>query len=738
LAPSADEGFTRIGWKTADTLYIIKDDRGIAEALAAQFAAIGVNNELTDQLPDIALHVIYTASFSDANQVDQDTQIGSNKMAFETARTLGKSLSAQPGTFILAFDSGLGEHIPGRAWGAGISALAKTAAIEWPQADVRSIDIATPGLSVNEIANRLFKAITAGGDLTEMVIDAHNRHLGFVTDINEITEHTKPFNEGDTLIVSGGAKGVTAACLIALASRVKLNFGILGRSVFAEEPAYLATSVSEAELRKAIIDEYVGHGKKILPVEMNRIVSGILGQREIKETIAQLESKGSNITYIPVDVSNRDEVISATNIIRSQFGPISGVIHAAGVLADKLIHEKTDEQFEKVFRTKITGFANLLDATANDPLTHICCFSSVAARMGNRGQVDYSMANEILNKVCREEQRTRGEHCIVKSINWGPWDGGMVSPQLKKHFEEMGVALIPLEDGARIFADEMEDASTTNVETVVGGLLSAWNATARAAGQIATIWVHQSNNPFLADHVVEGRVIVPIMMVTEWCLRLAKKVCPQLQITSIADMIVYKGIALENYTTEGDILTFHYTVACDAETAIFDVKIKGVEDRALYAAKINMAASHPVPVQQPAPSLNDWDWQRNDIYPAMLFHGEVFQVVDVLEGFAPGACVAKLTIAHELSGNPLSHMLLFDGGIQVARLAMAKETGNSSALPLGYGALMLYTEKVVDRMTCVLSLVTSGEKNAEWNVRFIDVDNQVIADLLSLKMFLYK
>lgn len=690
-------------------------------------------------MPETALHAICLTSFTSVNETDHKAMVELNTLAFITARTIGKKLSEQPGTFILAFDSGLGEHIPGRAWGAGISALAKTAAIEWPQADVRSIDIATPGSSTEEIADRLFNAITSGGDVTELVVDKHDRHFRFVTNVENVTDHSKPFKDGDTLVISGGAKGVTAACLIELASRVKLNFGILGRTVFSEEPAYLAEASSEAELRKAIINDHTQHGKKILPVDLNRIVWGILGQREIKDTIKQLETKGSNITYIPVDVANLEEVISATDLIRSQYGPISGLIHAAGVLADKLINEKTDEQFNKVFATKITGLANLLAATANDPLTHICCFSSVAARMGNRGQVDYSMANEILNKVCREEQRSRGEQCIVKSINWGPWDGGMVSPQLKKHFEEMGVALIPLEDGARIFADEMEDGSTINVETVVGGLLSAWNATGSTDEKKAAVWVHQSNNPFLADHVVEDRVIVPIMMVTEWCLRLAKKVLPaELKNISVANMAVYKGIVLENYTTTGDILTFNYTIARQQASAVMNIRITGTDERALYAAEISISEKPPVPVTQVLPLLEDWDWKQTDIYPAMLFHGEVFRVVDVLKGFAPGACRAKLLVAKELYGNPLSTMLLFDGGIQVAILAMAKQTGNSSALPLGYKSLTIFTDEITDTLTCELSLISSGEKNAEWNLRFIDADNRVIADLLGLKMFMYK
>jgi hypothetical protein len=111
---------------------------------------------------------------------------------------------------------------------------------------------------------------------------------------------------------------------------------------------------------------------------------------------------------------------------------------------------------------------SLLAATADDPLNVICLFSSVAARTGNAGQADYAMANEVLNRVAHELAHTR-PGCVVKSIGWGPWAGGMVTPVLKAKFDEMGVPLIPLENGARRFVDELQQADRSEVETVIGG-----------------------------------------------------------------------------------------------------------------------------------------------------------------------------------------------------------------------------------------------------------------------------
>ena len=57
------------------------------------------------------------------------------------------------------------------------------------------------------------------------------------------------------------------------------------------------------------------------------------------------------------------------------------------------------------------------------------------------------MANEVLNRVAQAEARQR-PGCVVKSIGWGPWAGGMVTPLLKAKFDELGVPLIPLAEGA--------------------------------------------------------------------------------------------------------------------------------------------------------------------------------------------------------------------------------------------------------------------------------------------------
>ena len=57
---------------------------------------------------------------------------------------------------------------------------------------------------------------------------------------------------------------------------------------------------------------------------------------------------------------------------------------------------------------------------------------------------------------------------IVKSFCWGPWAGGMVDSSLAGHFAARGISLIGLEDGARIFADQILQGDRSEVELLIG------------------------------------------------------------------------------------------------------------------------------------------------------------------------------------------------------------------------------------------------------------------------------
>ena len=148
----------------------------------------------------------------------------------------------------------------------------------------------------------------------------------------------------------------------------------------------------------------------------------MLAAREIRDTISAIEQAGARVRYHAVNVTNPAALGETLAEVRSGWGPITGIVHGAGVLADALIAVKTDDQFSRVFDPKVEGLRSLLAATADDPLAVLCAFSSVAAQFGNPGQCDYAMANEVLNQVLSAEQARR-TGCVVRAIGVGTLAG---------------------------------------------------------------------------------------------------------------------------------------------------------------------------------------------------------------------------------------------------------------------------------------------------------------------------
>ncbi len=476
-APKAEAPMTGL----ADgNVLVTNDDRGVAAALVESLQAHGFDAEVVDSVPAAgAKNVIFLGGLRKVASIDDAVAI--NREGFDAARAFAAGAN-DGGTFVTVSDLGgtfglgrsagsaLGENGHAiSAWSGGLSGLAKTAALEWPMATVRTLDVERGGRDAHTIAAALVSELTTGGADLEIGLGADGRRITLASARTAVEPGLVPIDRSDVVVVSGGGRGVTAATMIELASASNATFVLLGRSALAAEPVAAAGAIDDAALKRALLEDAKAAGVAITPAELSSNVSKILANREIEATVAAIQAAGGRATYRSVDITSNDAVANELNSIRSEFGRITGLVHGAGVLADKLIADKTDEQFDRVFDTKVTGLRVLLEATAADPLKLLCLFSSVAARTGNNGQSDYAMANEVLNKVAAAERRRRGDTCVVKSLGWGPWEGGMVSPGLKAHFLAMGIELIPLDAGAKMLVAEIASPQRDDVEIVLGG-----------------------------------------------------------------------------------------------------------------------------------------------------------------------------------------------------------------------------------------------------------------------------
>jgi len=357
------------------------------------------------------------------------------------------------------------------------------------------------------------------------------------------------------LAVSGGAKGITARCIERLAAHYGCRFILMGRSPLTDDPAWAANINAEADLKKAAMGALKDQGEKPTPMAVNKMTRGVLSSREIAGTLATIQANGGQAEYVSVDITDAAGVKAALDDAASRLGPITGVIHGAGNLADKLIENKTQKDFEMVYAAKVHGLENLLAAVPT--LEQLVLFSSVAGFFGNVGQADYAIANEVLNKAAHAYKRAHPATQVV-SINWGPWDAGMVSPELKSYFEENGIKVIPVEVGAHMLVEELEKVPGDDaVQIVVGSGISA--IATEPTGDLQTHRMTRNlrleANPFIQDHVVDGKGVLPMVSGMSWMCNAAEGLYPGYRAFGFEDYRVLKGIIFDetladSYTME--------------------------------------------------------------------------------------------------------------------------------------------------------------------------------------------
>ncbi|MDI4646343.1 SDR family oxidoreductase [Cohnella hashimotonis] len=733
---------------------IMDDGTGIASALAGRMQAAGAQARAVTAISAEADAVIWLDALKTISTDEEALSV--NRRAFEAAKMVAAKMAQQGGVFVTVQDTGgsfgLADAPASRSvWTAGLTGLVKTAAREWPKAAVKAIDLDRTGLTAETAADRIFRELAEGGPEVEVGLQRGGSRVTPVLELDPaLAARASGGNSGAeeraVLLVSGGARGVTAAAIAALARKERPRLILLGRTPLEEEPAVCRGIADDAGMKRALLEQAKAEGAVIGLAELGRRVQRIVMNREIAGNLQTLRELGAEVVYVPVDVQNAEALREALRPIRAKWGPVTGIVHGAGVLADKAIADKTIEQFDYVFDTKVGGLRTLLAVTENDPLTLICLFSSVSARSGNAGQADYAMANEVLNKCAQAEAIRRGPGCIVKSINWGPWDGGMVSPLLKKHFEQRGVNLIPLEAGTAAFVAETADAGGP-VEVVIGGRSADRPTLIEGASEktwTAELFLPEASlAPWLNDHRIGGSAVVPAAMAMDWFVRAAKAAYPYLDVKRCSNLNVKKGIVV----AAEDGARKRLTLTCSDRTdglaqAWLSFELRGEGGRVHYAADVEMGMERDAIPTEPLPlphaGIEPWDWQPSDVYDgSKLFHGPAFQVIRELTLSGSEGAEAKLghdamTAWSDRDGGIDPAMI--DGGLQLSRLWGIRTFGELT-LPTKIGSYAAYRPIPLNQpVVCRLQSERRGRYKTVSQLTWLNEQGEVAAELRDVEM----
>jgi acyl transferase domain-containing protein/acyl carrier protein len=642
-----------------------------------------------------------------------------------------------------AFGLATGEDPVAAAW----AGLLKTAAREWPEVAARALDV-EPAAADAEPAARAVAAevlargpvetgIAADGLRTLVTVEAPLPMVGPAAGPGE----SFPVGEGEVVVVSGGARGVTAACAVAIARRARPAFLLLGRSpVPGPEAEDLRGLETEAGVKRALLARAPGRAS---PRELESAWREVDAAREIRATLAALEAAGSRVLYRSVDVRDHSAVRAALEEARRVLGPVAGIVHGAGVLADARLEEKTPEQVERVLGPKVEGLRALLEAAAGDELKLLAVFSSSTGRFGRTGQADYAAANEAAARMARREARSR-PRCRVLAMDWGPWEGGMVTPALARVFEREGVGLIPLAAGAEHLLREIAAARPGEpVEAVVlgpgpAGAAAAPPPPAPALARAFDIEVDPARHRYLRSHEIDGRPVVPAALLVEWLAHGALHGNPGLVFHGMEEFRVLRGVTLEGGRPETvRILAGRAERRGDLRAVAVELRGSAGGRDLLHArgTAILATALPPGPAAGPLPSVPASALDPEAAYRDLLFHGPDLHALAAVEGVGPAGAVVRAKaappprewIAGPLRGAWIADPFALDAVFQAAIL-WAWEAHGAPALPTGFAGFLQHRRAFPrDGVRVALRLRKDREHAAVFDAEFTDSAGALVA-----------
>lgn len=636
----------------------------------------------------------------------------------------------------------------------GVSGLLKTISVEWPEVHVKAVDLNSVE-SPTTLVTKLMQAIT--DDDRQAEVGYPDSHRLIIEPILTPVDKEKPVNlqvdSSWVVLVTGGTQGITADVACEIAKWYQPTLLLVGRSPLPEsEESEETAGLTDQKLKAALVNSLRRQNQSVTPSQVEAAYRRLLKDREIQRNIATIRSYGARVQYFQADVHNEIEFGNVIGQIYQSYGRLDGVIHGAGIIEDKLVRDKSVESFNRVFDTKVDSAFILSRQLRPDSLKFLVFFSSVAGRFGNRGQCDYTAANEVYNKLAVYlDNHWPGR---VISIMWGPWarNGGMVSSELEKQFVKDGVVLVPRSIGPQKLDEELRYGQKGEAEVIIAGnrtpvrektvqfisqgrpeekgksAMISWpligNQALLSRGASGSIEIEHcldsARYPYLEDHKLDGKPVLPMAMALELMSEVVSLGWPQLELSVVKDLHVVKGIVIENNPKPIRVVARPQNESSpeqlDVEVSILDAEDNG---RIHYRAKVELAEQLPIPAHLQAISLAEaqpFPMSIQETYDQWLFHGPIFQKISQIESISPNGMMASLIASSPQESVPginqnqwLIDPMIVDGGLQLI-LIWGRHYWDMSVLPSRFAAYRRFGSISDSDVRCHMTIHPSSKK----------------------------
>ena len=167
---------------------------------------------------------------------------------------------------------------------------------------------------------------------------------------------------------------------------------------------------------------------------MQRVALVTGGNRGIGYAIAQeLQTAGFKVAVtarsgegpkgtltVSADVTDPESLDVAIAEIERKLGPIEVLVANAGITKDNLLLRMTEEEFEQVINTNLTGVFRVVKRVTKGMLKgkfgRIVLIGSVVGLFGSAGQVNYSASKSALVGIARSITRELGSKNITANV----------------------------------------------------------------------------------------------------------------------------------------------------------------------------------------------------------------------------------------------------------------------------------------------------------------------------------
>lgn len=498
----------------------------------------------------------------------------------------------------------------------------------------------------------------------------------------------------DVVLVTGGAKGISAECALAFAGATQVRMILVGSS-----PAPALDSSSE---------------------------SG--------RTLNRFKAAGLFARYYQCDVTDRAALAELVLHVAREYGPVTGVIHGAGLNRPRRVEQVDEASAISEVSPKLAGLLNLCEILRSAPPKLFAGMSSIIGVTGMPGNAWYAFSNEAASACLARFKAFHPDTAIV-SLAYGAWsEVGMAAKMgSDKHLAKLGVVSLAPETGVAHFLKATLRRLPT-LELVVTGALGSLDTWRREAGPeevtcrflenvvrfergvevVAKTHLTLDDDLYLKDHFFRGIYLFPTVFGLEAMAQAVAKVAGVRQFESLklVDVGLTRPIIVSS-ERGAEIQVTARVVGRDDGGRVRRVQVGVAVDQTGFK-RDHFSATFVLEPQAPPASARlgrdaqgqalDLDPQR-DLYGVFLFQGPMFRRLARIwkmdtQGSLSGARVAEH--AAHFSAKHAQTLLLGDPLFRDALLQTAQLSDSLTVLPIGVDEWCLYDLKPPSDERCLV------------------------------------